>query len=281
MRNPTHSFVVSPFDSIRKKMSNTTSEQPLATMKQKYPRKQLKPRTLQYRAMAEFPCCHTEGYDVPLNDIGDNNITVYGWKNSEYALQFPSNIQESDFLWVNHNNDDCWWMFGHFQSLGEPEVYFYLNCIHNQENSWDFELHIHSSNQPILCHAMPQHIYELYIRDTYKLCDCGINELACMDGMCADCYWEEDYQRKQRRRNFYYNNPDLHHAWAAHCGQTFFPNEEIIVSPLLRAHIPKDISVDSPEYNSYIEKFKIAIKDGMDSVLSLLNELNPEYTPKY
>ncbi len=263
-------------------MSNVTSEQPLATMTQQHHRrKQSNPRTLQFRSMAYFPSCYTEGYEVPLNNIGDNNITVYGLKNSDYALQFPSNIQESDFLWVTRDNDDYWWMFGHFDSIEEPDIYFYLYCIPNCENSWDFELHIHPSNQPIICHAMTNRNYELYIRDTYKLCECGTNQLAFMDGMCADCYWEEDSQRKQRRRNFYYNNPDLQSAWQSHCKHTLYPDEEIIVSPELRAHIPKDIQIDSPEYNSYIQKFQTAIQSGMTSVLSLLTELNPEYTPKY
>ncbi len=273
------SFRVSPFQNISN-MSNIVEQYvPEGTSKRRNSRKPEHPRTLEYRAMGYMPSNGDEDYTCPLNHIGQFNIDVYGMNTSEYARNFPSNIVERDLLWVSCDSFLHWRMLGHFNSLGKPNIYFYLHCLPNDTDSWEFELHVHPSIQPIICHVFSDEDYNMYISDTNPLCSCESGDLAFVDGMCADCYWEEDYQRKQRRRNFYHMNPDLHHAWAAHCGHKFFPNKEIIVSPLLCAHIPKEIPVDSSEYNSYIEKFKIAIQGGMTSVMYLLKEINPNYTP--
>ena len=213
-------------------------------------------------------------------------ILKYGF---EKEIDEYYNLHSNDDDHYKHSRCDCKHPLENFYDSGiityneeAPLRFFYLVANKNTENdSWRFDVHVHSSIQPIICHAMTQEEYDLYYRETNGICyDCQ-GEIGYMSGQCADCYWEEDSRRKHRRRAFYYFNPDLKSAWQAHCHHTFYPTEEIVVSDSLRAHIPKSIAIDSPEYNSYIEKFQLAIIDGMFSVMKLLKEINPDYSPKY
>lgn len=279
-----------------------TSNSILATMSNS--RKQEHPRTLAFRNYYG-----DDMLEVKLNDIYSNmtseNTSYFG----DEADAFPQNIrtyrltyelsnkiialgilqygvtEDFDKSQCNHSECDCRNPYDNFYDAGlntfeeESPYRFFYWVANKSDESWNYKLHIYSSLQPIICHIMTEQEYNIYYEETYGLCyDCK-GEIGYMSGQCADCYWEEDYERKHRRRSFYYNNPDLKSAWQSHCRHTLYPNEEIVVSEMLRNHIPKSIEVDSEAYNSYIQKFKVAIADGMMSVMSLLKEINPEYTP--
>ena len=220
------------------------------------------------------------------NKIISLGILKYGFEN-EIDEFYKEHLSSKEHY--KHSECECTDPWDNFYDSGvntfeheSPFRFFYFVGTKSENtDSWNFKLHIDSSLQPIICHAMTEQEYNIYYEETYGLCyDCK-GEIGYMSGQCADCYWEEDSQRKSRRRAFYYNNPDLQSAWQSHCRHTFYPNEEIVVSELLRNHIPKSVEVDSEEYNSYIQKFKMAIVGGMMSVISLLKEINPEYTPTY
>lgn len=275
----------------------------MSDSERKTPRKPEHPRTLAFRDQAY-------GYDTYGNSLED----AYTYMNSENTSYFgsscgvfPTNI--TNYRWISAYPDKIMCL-GLLKYGFEKEVYAFRNgnqeseppwnscydagkntfedesdskffyCVATQtENSWHFDLHVHSSLQPIISHAMTQSDYDLYYEDTHGLCyECG-GEIGYMSGQCADCFWEEDDRRKHRRSSFYCNNPDLQSAWQAHCRHVLYPNEEISVSELLREHIPVSVPRDSPEYQAYLERFKTAIVSGMAAVINLLTDINPEYTP--
>lgn len=279
-------------------MSNSTER--------KRSRKQEHPRTLTFRSQS-YPETYESQLEEMYYNMNSENTSYFG----DAADEFPKNIghyrfafalpnkvlsfgilkygfeKEIDTFYSEHQNNtcDCAGPWDTFHDTGvntfeDDSPYRFFYCIGNKNDDsddWHFDLHIHSSIQPIICHAMTQVEYELYYAETYGLCYECKEEIGYMTGQCADCYWEEDSRRKARRRGFYSNNPDLLSAWQSHCRHTFYPNEEIEVSELLRNHIPKSIESGSKEYDAYIQRFKLAIVDGMFSVMSLLKEMNPEY----
>lgn len=38
--------------------------------------------------------------------------------------------------------------------------------------------------------------------------------------MCADCFWDDDYERKRSRRARLYANPEIFEAWRESCAKT-------------------------------------------------------------
>ena len=50
------------------------------------------------------------------------------------------------------------------------------------------------------------------------MCSCGGDVvMGHYTEMCADCFWEEDYQYKRHRRQRLYADPEAFEAWRQHC----------------------------------------------------------------
>ena len=63
--------------------------------------------------------------------------------------------------------------------------------------------------------------------EEYVPCSCCGTELdentaRMMDGMCADCYWEDDARRKKEYRAWLKEDPQRFKAWQESCAQVLF-----------------------------------------------------------
>lgn len=261
-------------------------------------RKSEHPRTLTFRDQAytqptddvySYMTSENTSYFGSSCGVFPTNITKYRWTSIQSdgimclgILKYGFEEEVYDYREGECDNESPWDSChdngtNTFEDESDYKFFYFVGT--RKDDSWHFDLHVYSSLQPIICHAMTQHEYDLYYTETYGVCyDCG-GEIGYMSGQCADCFWEEDYKRKHRRSSFYCNNPDLQSAWQSHCRHVLYPNEEIVVSELLCKHIPTAVPKETPEYQAYLDRFKTAIVSGMPAVINLLTDINPEYTP--
>ena len=72
-------------------------------------------------------------------------------------------------------------------------------------------------NHPRRCDDVCEECYYASL----PMCSCGSDKVMYRDiSMCADCYWEDDYQQKRKRRARLYGDPEMFEEWRQKCAAT-------------------------------------------------------------